>query len=131
VREERSVGLSGVGLCTVLALSVLGCARYQRVHIRSEPAGAAVFLDGVRIGETPLQHRIDRDADHLVFLKLDGYVPVREVLTLNRAPDRIDFLTPADVDLRLGRDFSAPGDTSREVEVAPGASDSGSEPDAP
>jgi len=124
VAWPRRVGSRGrasarLALGALLAASLVGCARYQNVNIRSEPAGAQIFLDGREIGRTPLRVRIDRDKDHVVFLKLDGHVPEREVLTLNRVPDRIDFLTPADVELRLlrrvGNDPAA--DSSRDVQI--------------
>ncbi len=103
---------------TCFAGSALGCAQYayQYVNVRSEPGGAQVFIDGKLIGRTPLQVTVERTRDHIVFLKLDGYVPEREVLTLNRARDRIDFLTPADVELELSRRAS-PADTTRAVDV--------------
>ena len=95
-------------LCAAaLALST-GCALYQRVGVESQPAGAQVFLDGELVGQTPLMLRIGREADHLVFLKLDGYVPERAILTLNREQDRVDFLTPADVVVRLQPRLGAP-----------------------
>lgn len=102
-----------------LGLALLsGCARYQYVNVRSEPAGAEVFVDGERVGRTPLRIQVDRDTDHLVFLKLEGHLPERRVLTLNRVPDRIDFLTPADVETALGRTAaSAQGTDSRGLEI--------------
>jgi len=121
-RGRRRRCASVAFLCMAVAVSSLACARYQYVNIRSEPAGASVFLDGKEVGRTPLRMAIDRTTDHLVFLKLEGYRPEREVLRLNRVPDTIDFLTPADVELRLGRgaaSAAAPdgSPSSQDVEV--------------
>ena len=42
-------------LVVVAAMSAVGCVE-RRMLIRSEPAGAPVWLDTVPIGETPLEH---------------------------------------------------------------------------
>ena len=103
-------------LCAVCL--TLACASYQRVHFESSPAGAEVFLDGESMGVTPLELRVARDAHHKVFLKLDGYRSQLVVLEQHRPQDRIDFLTPADVRVRLVPS-TGPGDRDLEVEVEP------------
>lgn len=69
--------------------------------IESAPAGAQIYLDGILIGQTPTKVRLSRDRAHKVFLKLDGYRPELVVLQHHTPEDRIDFLTPADVSVRL------------------------------
>ena len=83
----------GLGLC--------GCASSQRMGIESAPAGAEIYLDGVLVGHTPAQVRLARDRPHKVFLKLEGYRPELVVVERHTPSDRIDFLTPADVRVRL------------------------------
>jgi hypothetical protein len=96
----------------------------QRVGIVSEPAGAEVYVDGKLVGKAPLMLRMDRGTDHLVFVKLEGYVPERAILALNQAPDDVDFLTPADVNVRLQPRLGAPTVVDPETgEPVPGTGD--------
>jgi len=117
-QRRRGLGRSGLRharfgrsgrlfLIAAVLLPLAACAKYQRINVLSEPNGAQVFVDGTLVGKTPVKLVIERTKDHIVFLKLDGYVPVQEVLVLNRASDRIDFLTPADVELRMARRLEA------------------------
>lgn len=96
-------GLAGrrLALVLLLGLGALGCVSTQRMAIQSAPAGAEIYLDGVLIGQTPAKVRLSRDQAHKVFLKLEGYRPELVVLEHHTPSDRIDFLTPADVSVRL------------------------------
>ena len=100
------------GLAAVVLFQA--CAHYQNVEIASEPPGAQVFLDGEQVGRTPLRVPIDRDRPHIVYLKLDGHIPRQTVLAHNPMPDGIDFLTPADVELRLNLRPRLPGQPTAE-----------------
>ena len=81
----------------------MGCAaaKYQDLRVSSRPAGAEIYLDGERVGQTPMRLRVGRDDHHKLFLKKDGYRPELYVLRLRRAADGIDYLTPADIDAPL------------------------------
>lgn len=104
----------------VLALGVCACAQYQHVGVDSTPAGAEIFLDGEKVGTTPARLRIQRDKDHSVYLKREGYRPELVVLTLNPTADGIDFLTPADVRVQMLPGLGEPG---RDLEVEVEAED--------
>lgn len=45
------------------------------VPIRSEPSGAEVWVDGVRVGETPLRVALRSEEPHRVELRRSGFVP--------------------------------------------------------
>ena len=89
---------SAILLCALLAA---GCVSSQRVAIESAPSGADVYLDGVLIGQTPARVGVSRDRAHKVVLKREGYRSERVILKQHEASDRIDFVTPADVRVRL------------------------------
>lgn len=50
------------------------------LQVVSEPAGAPVYLDGRRVGETPLSVADLEAGSYEVALRLDGYVPHRETV---------------------------------------------------
>lgn len=119
IQKKLEVNL---GRWVFTSMLFMGCAQYQNVGVVSEPAGAEVFLDGERVGITPMRLPIGRDRPHLLFLKLDGHIPREAVLSHNPATDGIDFLTPADVSVRLVRRPLKPGeaetgDRDRQVDV--------------
>lgn len=47
----------------------------QTVNIQSEPVGVDLYLDGQRVGETPVELEVDRDTfgSKMVMLKKEGY----------------------------------------------------------
>ncbi len=92
--------LAAVGLAAVLSLGAT-CAPYQRVGVQSAPEGAEVYLDGELVGLTPLRVRVDTRADHSVMVKREGYRSELLVLSSNHSADDIDFVTPADLRVRL------------------------------
>ena len=104
-----------------------GCARYQLVGVYG-PEGATVFVDGDEVGRVPQQVRVDRDQPHSIFVKKPSFKPQLVVLELNRAQDGVDYLTPADVSVRLRRRLEEPGeqaeaadDRDRDLKVEPEA----------
>jgi len=101
-------------LFAVTGLLVSACVAYQRVGIESAPDAAEVYLDGELVGTTPLELRVPTGADHSVFLKKEGFQPRMVVLDQNQPGDGIDFLTPADLRVRL---VPRTGMQGREVEV--------------
>lgn len=76
------------------------CAAYQNVGVETTPEGAEVYLDGERVGETPMRIAVSTLTDHSVFLKKEGYTSELVILSSNDSGE-IHFLTPADVRVRL------------------------------
>lgn len=75
-RFGRSARWLGIGTAVVLTV-VPGCAvlfrgTVQTVPVGSEPPGAEVFVDGERIGETPLALQLWRGRGYDVVLRLGG-----------------------------------------------------------
>jgi ferric-dicitrate binding protein FerR (iron transport regulator) len=68
---------------TLALLDLLAPKREARVEIRSLPAGAAVTLDDVVLGATPLCASI-RPGHRAIALDLPGHAPVREILEVAR-----------------------------------------------
>lgn len=79
--EERRVALSSsqpaqsleVDLAREPAVARRGADTAATLSVESRPAGAAVFLDGRRIGRTPLTVDVVAVGSHQVRLELDGY----------------------------------------------------------
>jgi hypothetical protein len=67
-----------------IACSCAGCLQ-RRIHITSDPPGAAVWLNGVEIGRTPVEAAFTFYGDYDVRLHKDGYEPVAEAKSA-RAP---------------------------------------------
>ena len=64
----------------VMALGVPACASImngtgQKLNIASEPAGAAVLVDGEAVGNTPVVAKMSRNERHTITVKLEGYQP--------------------------------------------------------
>jgi len=91
-----------------LALGATGCARYQMVGVYGPP-GSTVFVDGTEVGPVPRQIRVSREEAHSIYVKKPGFQPQLVVLELNDAADGVDYLTPADVSVRLLRRRREPG----------------------
>ena len=67
-------------LSLALAVSIFGCAtavngRTQPVSFSSDPPGAAVFVDGVKVGATPATLNLTRGDIHSVRIEKPSYVP--------------------------------------------------------
>ena len=90
---ETGYGRSRKGLavilvsCGVMAGFVLsGCATIihgtrQNVGISSSPTGAEVWVDNVKMGETPVIAKLRRKDTHTVKLVLPGYQPYETTVT--------------------------------------------------
>lgn len=104
----------------MLALGGATCAPYQRVGVETTPPGADVYVDGELVGQTPLELRVGTEIDHSVMIKKEGYRSELLVLNRNQPADQLDFLTPADFDVRLVPTTGALGrDLEVEVDEAP------------
>ncbi|MDR0511225.1 MAG: PEGA domain-containing protein [Rikenellaceae bacterium] len=67
-------------LLLIVAAVSNGCATIisgstQRVDVMSSPAGAAVYDNGMLVGQTPLAAWLPRSRDHQIILELQGYQP--------------------------------------------------------
>lgn len=79
--EEKEIELTikdRTPLKTVVDLA----SKTARLDITSEPAGAAVYIDNAPRGATPCEVEATADAQARVELKLEGYAPYSETLTL-------------------------------------------------
>mgnify|MGYP003635618112 CR=1 FL=1 len=107
----------------VLALGVFGLAgcatiengRRQRVEVHSQPSGASVTIDGVRLGKTPLAVSLPRKSAYQISFEKEGFNPGRALLlpSSNSYDQRflrwgVDYLTgasnelsPTDVSVQL------------------------------
>jgi len=105
-----------------MAATAATCAPYQRVGVDSWPEGAEVFVDGELAGTTPLELRVGTEVEHSVFVKKEGFRSELVVLGRNQPQDGIDYVTPADIRVRL---VPTTGQTGREldVEVEPSGTD--------
>ena len=72
-------------LCAALTLPLSqalfqGCATWidgptEKVHVKSQPAGAQVWLNGHSIGQTPVTAVVSRWGSHRVRIEMPGYKP--------------------------------------------------------
>jgi len=70
------------GAALLLALASGGCVE-RFIEVKSEPPGAVVTLDDVRIGVTPVEIPYVWYGKRLLTVDLPGYVRVREILVLD------------------------------------------------
>ncbi len=69
-----------------LMLSVSGCAalfgaKQKDFDLRSQPEGADVYLDGNRLGSTPIQVKLSNLANHTFVFRKEGYKEASCTLT--------------------------------------------------
>jgi hypothetical protein len=76
----------------ITPLPTAGPVRPVRVTLSSEPAGAAVTLDGKPAGHTPIEIDVDPERAHQAVFALDGYAPRRVTIPSD---------TPRDVSVTL------------------------------
>jgi hypothetical protein len=82
-----TASLAVVAILVVLKLRGGGAQSYP-VTVTSDPAGATVYLDGVkRFGATPLTvHGLERGRSYALLILLEGFLPHRGRLALDGAP---------------------------------------------
>ena len=86
--ETRTVRLPPAGGEVV---SVTLQVEASAVPVRTRPPGASVLVDGERVaGETPLDIRLDPQAEHTVELTLEGYEPRQLRLAAGEQPTALD-----------------------------------------
>ena len=65
------------------------------VTITSNPIGAKVSVDGMYIGVSPVTTTLKRSNDHMVLVRLDGYVDATAVITRSfNAVSILNLLSP-------------------------------------
>ncbi len=73
-------------LRTVLLSSLLllasGCVE-RRLLVRSDPPGAAIYVDGAYLGEAPVELPFDTYGTRTVLARRPGYTPVRRLVALD------------------------------------------------
>ena len=102
------MGLKFMLLAVMVAGVIMGCSsttKFTRdLLITSEPAGAVVYMDGDKIGETPLKTQTfftwnkdslyDSLLRRVIQVKKEGYVPQTRDLYPIDMPDIAFFLIP-------------------------------------
>lgn len=73
--------LVALGTCAALFLAIPGCGTLfnsgqKSVSMSSQPSQAEVFVDGSRMGETPITLELDNQSKHTVTFKKEGYQEV-------------------------------------------------------
>ncbi len=78
-------------------------SKTARLDITSDPSGAAVYIDNAPRGATPCEVETTADTNSLIEIKLDGYTPYSETLTLQsggRYPVKARLMPlPADLEV--------------------------------
>jgi PEGA domain len=77
--------LSLVRIAFFLALLLLAGCVERRLHVRTDPPGAEVSVNGERIGRSPTTWRFNHYGDALVEVEKPGFEPAQQVVAL-RAP---------------------------------------------
>lgn len=62
-----------------------------KLAVESDPAGASLTLDGVRVGQTPAEISVDATADRKLVVALDGYAPQEVKLPAGRIPPSLSL----------------------------------------
>jgi hypothetical protein len=77
--------LDPLRLASLLALCVVGACVERRLHVRTDPPGADVTVNGEKVGRAPVTWRFDHYGKVLVEVAKPGYEPAQEVVEL-RSP---------------------------------------------
>lgn len=77
-----------VTVAAIAGFAVSGCGTImhgtrQGVGISSAPTGAEVWIDNIKMGETPVIAKLRRKDTHTVKLILPGYQPYETTITRN------------------------------------------------
>ena len=70
-----------LAVATLASLTISGCATVisgttQTLTFNSEPTGAEVYLDGARIGSTPVSLSVKKNEKDTVMIQKEGYKTV-------------------------------------------------------
>ncbi len=95
-------------LCLLLLLATTACVE-RRLHIRTEPEGARILVNGKQVGRSPVAWRFDHYGTVLVEAELEGYEPVQQKVVL-RTPwyERpvLDFFSELVLPMRIRDDHA-------------------------
>ncbi|MGE4265763.1 MAG: PEGA domain-containing protein [Desulfovibrio sp.] len=88
--------------CLLFAAVLSGCAGVQKVPVSTDPGGAVVYLDGLKVCEsTPCSVEMKKDQNHLLTIVRDGYRQRDITMRLAQSPAGGTTLTPEIVTVRL------------------------------
>jgi hypothetical protein len=88
--------------CILAAAILSGCAGVQKVPVSTDPGGALVYLDGLKVCDTtPCSVEMKKDQNHLLTIVKDGYRQKDITLRLVQAPTGGTALSPEIVTVRL------------------------------
>ncbi|GIW71517.1 MAG: hypothetical protein KatS3mg102_1059 [Planctomycetota bacterium] len=73
--------LLAAAMAAALCAASSGCVE-RVLWVRSEPAGARVFLDGCPVGRTPLELRFSYYGTRELVLRAEGHEPARRLVAL-------------------------------------------------
>ncbi|MGQ0614238.1 MAG: PEGA domain-containing protein [Planctomycetaceae bacterium] len=68
-------------VCLLLLLATTACVE-RRLHIRTEPEGARILVNGRDVGRSPVAWRFDHYGTVLVEAELEGYEPAQRTVAL-------------------------------------------------
>ena len=80
MRKTGKIGISSSIIFTVF-LMLVGCGSHRM--IRTEPPGATIYVDGRKIGKSPIAYKFGKSGfryGYKVRAELDGYYPEEEVI---------------------------------------------------
>jgi len=72
-------------LLVLLGVFLCGCATIihgttQKIHVSSEPSGADVQEDSIKLGQTPVSVTLKRKSDHVLIISKKGYQTEQRVI---------------------------------------------------
>nr|WP_315142107.1 PEGA domain-containing protein [uncultured Flavobacterium sp.] len=79
---KKKIVISALSLSLLLSsCATIISGSKQKVSFHSNPAQAAIFIDEVEVGKTPFEIKLERNKEHHVMIKLDGYQTYETNLT--------------------------------------------------
>nr|WP_315157482.1 PEGA domain-containing protein [uncultured Flavobacterium sp.] len=79
---KKKIIISALSLSLILSsCATIISGSKQKVSFHSNPAQASIFIDEVEVGKTPFEIKLERNKEHHVMIKLDGYQTYETNLT--------------------------------------------------
>ncbi len=112
----------GAWLAAGVLLLSAGCST-ARIAISTDPSDAAVTVDGVYIGDSPVVYKVtDKDSDQgkaYVRAAKEGYQPKMEIVTKDpNWPERVNIVLQR-IELKSDVNVKVHPETGTDVQVAP------------